>query len=78
MKQLQAAMDNQAKIWKALKTFWPLKSKCTNINSINGHTEPQKIACALNSYFATIGSELVKQFDDVDAHPNVHRNPPIF
>ena len=60
-----------------LKKFWPLENKSTRINIINGKCEDEDIVKELNLFFANVGENLAKKFQD-DGEEFMPKHPPIF
>ena len=71
---------DSGKLWKFLKTFWPLKTKSISVKDIHGKTTDEEIASEFNNVCANIGGGLASAFDEVnDDIPNVlSANPPKF
>ena len=74
---IDEAEGDQRKLWKALKHFLQNSSPSNRILTINGETDAEKMASAINNYFAEIGVNLSEKIGnsqivlDYTPKPNV-------
>ena len=77
--QLDTHQKDPKKFWKNINEILPSKNDGTNLDNIfdknRNRISHDKLPDAINTFFATIGKELDKQFDDNDRHG--HQYPGI-
>ena len=71
------AGNDQQKLWKALKRFLQNSSPSNRILNINGETDAEKMACAINDYFADIGVKSSDKIGNSRLNLNFESNPDI-
>ncbi len=63
---LEKCGNDSKKTWKLIRKFWPGKSKSSNIQEVNGKTDPREIGTEINNFFTHIGDNLASSIPTAD------------